>query len=82
VEAVLGGRVQIETPGGVVWLTIPPGTSSHAKLRLRNKGPVNDAGTRGDLQVIIRIVVPRDMDEESTKLLRRFADLNPTLDEG
>jgi DnaJ-class molecular chaperone len=43
---------------------------------------VNDAGTRGDLQVIIRIVVPRDMDEESTKLLRRFADLNPTLDEG
>jgi DnaJ-class molecular chaperone len=71
-EAVLGGRVALETPGGSVRLTIPPGTSSGSRLRLKGKG------TDGvDLYVVLRIVVPRVLDDESRDLIEKFARLNP-----
>lgn len=73
VEALLGGRVGLQTPQGPVRLTIPPGTSSGTRLRLKGKG---SAGA--DLFVQIRIVVPRELDEESRSLIERFAELNPT----
>lgn len=72
VEALLGGRVEVDTPGGRVRVSVPPCTSSGARLRLRGKG----AGGR-DLYVELRIVVPKSLDEESRRLIERFAALNP-----
>ncbi len=71
-EALLGGRVEVETPGGRVRVTVPPCTSSGARLRLRGKGSGGQ-----DLYVELRIVVPRSLDEESRRLIERFAALNP-----
>lgn len=71
-EAILGGRIEVATPAGRVRLTIPPGTSSGTRLRLRGKG---DAGA--DLFVEFRIVVPKEVDDESRALIERFAALNP-----
>jgi len=72
VEALLGGRVEVETAQGRVRLTLPPGTSSGTRLRLKGKG------TGGvDLFVETRIVVPRSLDEESRRLIEEFARLNP-----
>jgi len=71
-EAILGGRVEIDTPQGRVRLTIPPGTSSGARLRLKGKG---EGG--GDLYIVPRIVVPRVLDDESRALVEQFARLNP-----
>jgi curved DNA-binding protein len=72
VEALLGGRVEVSTPGGRVRLTIPPCTSSGTRLRLRGRGPRG-----GDLYVCLRVVVPETLDEESRRLIERFAELNP-----
>ena len=36
-EAVLGAKVEVPTVEGPVTLTVPPGTSSGAQLRLRGK---------------------------------------------
>lgn len=72
VEALLGGRVEIATPSGLVRVTIPAGTSSGAVLRLKGRGP---DGT--DLHLRTRIVVPRQLDDESRALIERFAELNP-----
>ncbi|MFT4976107.1 MAG: DnaJ-class molecular chaperone [Myxococcota bacterium] len=72
VEALLGGRVEVSTPGGRVRLTVPPGTSSGSRLRLRGR-----AAGGGDLFVRLRIVVPRALDDESRALIERFAALNP-----
>ncbi|MFT5682945.1 MAG: DnaJ-class molecular chaperone [Myxococcota bacterium] len=72
VEALLGGRVEVSTPGGRVRLSIPPCTSSGTRLRLRGRGP------RGsDLYVRLRIVVPDTLDADSRQLIERFAELNP-----
>ncbi len=31
----------------------------------------------GDIFVVLRIVVPRDLDEQSRELIERFGELNP-----
>jgi curved DNA-binding protein len=72
VEAILGSRIEIETSKGTVRIGIPPGSSSGTRLRLRGRG---ESG--GDLFVVLKIMVPRDLDEESRTLIQRFAELNP-----
>ena len=57
-QAVLGAEVRIETPDGPVTLTVPPGTQSGRRLRLRGRGLPRADGSRGDLYAIVRIVVP------------------------
>ncbi len=57
-QAVLGGEVTIETPNGPVTLTVPPGTQSGRRLRLRGRGLPRGKGGRGDLYAVVRIVVP------------------------
>jgi curved DNA-binding protein len=71
-EAVLGGRVEVDTALGKKTLSIPPRTSSGKKLRLRNAG---ESG--GDLILITQIVIPSDLDEESLALIRKFSERNP-----
>ena len=57
-QAVLGAEVRIETPDGPVTLTVPPGTQSGRRLRLRGRGLPRADGGRGDLYAVVRIVVP------------------------
>ena len=57
-QAVLGAEVRIETPDGPVTLTVPPGSQSGRRLRLRGRGLPRADGSRGDLYAVVRIVVP------------------------
>jgi len=58
-EACLGTQVEVPTVDGTVRVTIPPGTSSGARLRLRGKGAKVPDGSRGDQYCRIEIVVPK-----------------------
>ncbi len=78
VEAVLGGRVQIDTPRGSVKLTIPPGTSGGTRMRLKARGPVGRDGQPTDLYLVTRVTIPSDLDGESKRLIEAFARLNPS----
>lgn len=73
-EAALGARVDVPTLSeGTVTMTIPPGTSSGRKLRLRGKGIVNrKTKQRGDQYVVVKIVVPRELTPEARQ---RYEDL-------
>jgi DnaJ-class molecular chaperone len=72
-EAVLGAKVTVPTLDGHVTLTIPPGTSSGKKLRLRGKG----LGREGDLYAVVQIVVPTGVDDKAKDALREFAKRAP-----
>lgn len=76
VEALLGGRVALDTPQGRLRLTIPPCTSSGTRLRLKGKGS-SSGGVPNDLYVELRVMVPRQLDDESRRLIEEFARLNP-----
>jgi curved DNA-binding protein len=57
-QAVLGAEVEVETPEGPVTLKVPPGTQSGRRLRLRGRGLPRPDGGRGDLNAVVRVVVP------------------------
>jgi DnaJ-class molecular chaperone len=78
-EAVLGAKIDVPTlSGSTVSLPVPAGTSSGQKLRVRGKGvPAHGDQPEGDLYVILRIVVPKNLDDESRRLIREFAQKNP-----
>jgi curved DNA-binding protein len=78
-EAALGAKVDVPTISeGTVTLTIPPGTSSGAKLRLRGKGVV-DLSTKkpGDQYVVVRVVVPHNLSDRAKQLLNELAEAAP-----
>jgi molecular chaperone DnaJ len=58
-EACLGTEVDVPTVDGTVRVTVPPGTGSGARLRLRGKGVKLPDGSRGDQYCRIEIVVPK-----------------------
>ena len=58
-EATLGAKVEVPTVDGRVTLSVPPGTSSGTRLRLRGRGVKRPDGTRGDQFARVEIVVPR-----------------------
>ncbi len=77
-EAALGAKVEAPTlTEGRVVVTMPPGTSSGRKLRLRGKGiPDRRTGTRGDLYIVAKIVVPEAATDEQRKLYEQLQSLD------
>lgn len=73
-EVLLGTQVDVPTVDGTVRLTIPSGTSSGAKMRLRGKGMKHSDGRRGDQICKVEIVVPRipSDDLESRRLVEEL----------
>ncbi|MGB7347781.1 MAG: J domain-containing protein [Pirellulaceae bacterium] len=76
-EAALGAKIDVPTPSGTVTLTIPPGTSSGKRLRLKGQGIKNKSGSSGDLLVEIEIHLPSQLDEASQALIKQFDETNP-----
>lgn len=76
-EAALGAKIDIPSLDGTKALTIPPGTSSGQKLRLKGQGiPAAGGNPEGDLFVQLKVVVPRNLDDASKRLIQEFADRN------
>jgi len=83
-EAALGAKVDVPTLDGVRTIHIPPGTSSGAKLRIKTHGVVR-GDEKGDQICIIKIVIPKQFDEEdkaAIEKMRQKHPLNPRADMG
>jgi DnaJ-class molecular chaperone len=69
-EAVLGAKIEVPLPEGRATVSVPAGTDSGRKLRLRGKGARDpETGTAGDLYVVIEIRAPRGLDEATQRQL-------------
>src|SRR5688572_727201 len=55
-EAMLGTKVEVPTLDGPVTMTVPPGTSSGAKLRIRERG-IYRGNEKGDQYCVIKVLV-------------------------
>jgi DnaJ-class molecular chaperone len=73
-EAVLGAKVDVPTVSGSVSVTIPEGASSGQRLRLRGKGIKAPKGKAGDQIVRLKVVLPKDIDDDLRDLARRWRD--------
>ena len=70
-EAALGGEVAVPTPSGTVEVTIPAGSQSGRKLRLKGKGI--PAAAPGDLYLILDVVLPPANNDKARALYQAMA---------
>ncbi len=75
-QAALGTTVSIPTVEGSEELQIPPGTQSGHEIRLRGRGIPRLRGSgRGDLHVLVMVVVPVKLSKRERDLLRELGDV-------
>jgi curved DNA-binding protein len=75
-EALLGAKVTVPTLDGQLTVTIPPGTSSGGKLRLKGHG-IERAGEKGDQFVVAKVMMPKGLDEEDKAMVEKLAQKHP-----
>jgi molecular chaperone DnaJ len=75
--ASLGGAMQVPTLDGEMEIEVPAGSQPGEIITVRGQGmPELRRGRKGDLRVLLDVVVPRRLSEEQRDLMRR---LNATL---
>jgi molecular chaperone DnaJ len=77
VEAALGAEVEVPVLEGTREITLEPGTQPGATIVLRGEGmPRLRRRGRGDLKVVVDVMVPTRLSGEQRDLLRRFDEIS------
>jgi molecular chaperone DnaJ len=75
-QAALGATLDIPTVEGTEPMEVPAGTQSGTELRLRGRGVPRLRGAgRGDLHVIVTVVVPSKPSKRERELLQELRDV-------
>jgi molecular chaperone DnaJ len=74
-QAALGTRITVPTVDGEEEVEIKAGTQPNTEIRLRGKGVphLRRAGQRGDLHVMVDVVVPTKLSKKARELLAAYA---------
>jgi curved DNA-binding protein len=74
-EAALGAEIEVPTLDGHVTMTVPAGTQTGARFRLKSLGmPHARGGGRGDLYVRVRVVTPTGLSAKERVLFEELRD--------
>jgi len=77
-EALLGGRIEVQTVHGSVLVTVPEGSNTGTKLRLKAKGIHRKGSTeRGDHYVSLKVVLPKEEDSDLKKFVKKWISKKP-----
>ena len=76
-DVVLGAEIEVATMTGKVHLMIPAGSQNGQRIRLKGKGmpKLGMPETKGDLFVVLRPQLPKQIDDEEQKLFERLREL-------
>jgi molecular chaperone DnaJ len=76
-QLALGGKVEIETLGGKIEAKIRAGTQNGDRLRLKEQGlpAMQNPAIKGDLYLILEVVVPKAIDKQERELLKKLSVL-------
>ena len=78
-EAALGCKKDIRTLSSIITLSIPSGTESGDKQRIKGKGIKNaSTGKTGDMYIIFKVITPAKLSRDQKKLFEELleTDLN------
>ena len=70
-EAALGARIDVPTPSGPVQVSVPAGSQTGRKLRLKGRGI--PAARPGDLYLVLEVVLPPATSDRARELYRTMA---------
>lgn len=81
-QAALGASIEVPTAdGGKTKVQVPEGTQTGTTFRVKGQGVPHLGGRgRGDLHVVVRVVVPGRLTPEQRKLLEQLARTLPVPD--
>lgn len=69
VDATLGCKKEVPTPYGNISLSIPAGSQSGDKLRVKGKGIANvSSKKKGDMYVVLNVIVPEKLSRDQKKI--------------
>jgi curved DNA-binding protein len=75
-EAALGAKVDLQLPDGSIKLSVPPGSQSGGKLRVRGRGLPKRGGDRGDVLAELRVVVPTKLSDSEREIFEKLASVS------
>lgn len=76
-DAILGCKKEIPTMYGNVILSIPSGTQSEDRHRIKGKGIENiQTKRKGDMFVIIKVIIPTKLDRTQKDLVKELSETN------
>jgi molecular chaperone DnaJ len=76
-QAALGATLSMPTVEGTEEVEVPPGTQSGHEIRLRGKGVPRLRGAgRGDLHVVVNVVVPARLSKRERELLQELGEVS------
>ena len=76
-EATLGCKKDVRTLTGVITLTVPAGTNTLDKQRIKGKGIKNSTtGNTGDMYIIFKVITPTKLSREQKDLFNKLASTN------
>lgn len=76
IKAILGGEIEVDTVTGQEMIMIPKGSQVGDLIKLTGHGiPTLRGGRRGDIYYQINIDIPKKIDSEEEKLLRKIAEI-------
>ncbi len=81
-DAVLGAKVQAQTPDGPVTLTVAKGSNSGGVLRLKGRGGIDIDGKRGDLFARLIVTLPEVPDAELVRIAEGWRAERPYAPKG
>ena len=81
IEAALGTKAYVPALDGDIEMELPPGTQPGQTKVYRNRGvPVLQGSGRGDLKVVVNVLVPRQLSDDQREVLEQFAALTADTD--
>ncbi|MDO4586269.1 MAG: J domain-containing protein [Planctomycetia bacterium] len=88
-EAALGAKVDVPTPDGLIVVTVPPGSTTGTKLRLKGRGigskngEATPEGKKGDLFIDFEVQLPKNWSKNDQELLEKIdSNLTPQVRSG
>jgi molecular chaperone DnaJ len=76
-QAALGATLSVPTVEGSEDVEVPAGTQSGTEIRLRGKGVPRLRGSgRGDMHVVVNVVVPTKLSKRERELLRELDEVS------
>jgi DnaJ-class molecular chaperone len=71
-EAVEGGKITVPTIDGPVSMTVPAGSNTGTRLRLRGRGVAPKGSGAGDQYVTLKLMLPREPDSALKDFLKSW----------
>lgn len=76
-EAASGAKIDVPTPKGTISLSVPPGTSSGKRLRIKGHGVAPRGQEPGDLYAEVLVVLPDGLDAQDRERLTEVSKKHP-----